>query len=167
MKPMGFRFPFALLALAGLLSGGCAGMMTKSFPDMKSSLKIVDSYKEPWYGHDWPPGTYQVPDTSVYIARLQGDEDTAGAAVLFGMVGQEMAGGTIAKAVKADLQGAEKVLQFNLQEMTNLALQMTLSGSKEAGRFTFSDRADDKSIRITPYAVFSYVTNSGPGSGWC
>lgn|GEM_PF-2487217 len=157
MKTLVSKPLFVMLALTGLLAGGCATTMTKPFPDMKGQVSIIDAPKDPVYMYDWAPGTYHIPDSNVYIAKLQGDEDTAVGAVLFGLVGTEITGGNIAKTVKKDLQGAEKELQFNLADITDEAIKNALSGPETFGRVTFNGKPGSMALVINPYVVFSYV----------
>jgi hypothetical protein len=154
------RTLLSLLALTGLLTGGCATMMTRNFPKPLDSLTIGLSNDKPGYRSDWPSGAYEIPNTNIYVSTVNGDQDVSGAQFLFGIIGRELAGGAIAGGAKDKMNGQESALDFDLNAMTDDALKRVLAKSKDTQRFSIEPNAKASSVLLTPYVVFSHVDDN-------
>lgn len=158
MKPMTIQRirVFAALIMSGILGGGCA-TMTKPFPNVEGTTKMVVTGDAPSYLHDWPPGTYRIPDTNVLVSNSQGDESSIGPAILFGFAGVEINGGGIAAGIKDKLKGSEDALNLNIRDQADGYLQNALANSNGPGRFSYGNVGEGNQVIITPYMVLSYI----------
>jgi len=150
---------FALITLAGLLASGCA-TMRQPFPRPADSLTVGVSDDKPSYQGDWPPGAYEIPNTNIYVSTVNGRQDTMGARLLFGFLGQELAGGSIAGGAKDKMAGQEKALEFDLNAMTADALKRVLAKGKDTQRFSIGASEKMSSVVLKPYVVFSHIDDN-------
>ena len=138
-----------------IISGGCAGVMTRDFPDATNRLTIGITDKSPSYLHDWPPGAYQIPKSNVFVSNTQGGEETMGAAFLFGIAGREIAGGDIAGGTKKKILEGGSNLGLDFQSIVKECLRQELEAQNGSGRFSMGDDYRNCNLQITPYLVFN------------
>jgi len=156
------QFKIILVSVLLSLSAGCAGIMTKPFPDQTSQIKMMvlgqEKSEQPNFFpfHDWPNGVYQIPDSNVFIANVQGDEDMIAPDILFGVIGIAVAGGDIAGASKNKLGDLDNRVNFDAPKITQTCFQEALGGLSGTRYFLTTD-SDEASLQIFPYMVFSFA----------
>lgn len=140
---------------------GCAGVMTQKFPDEQGKININVLAKEDVKQHrviqDWPFGTYRIPNSNVFIANVQGDEDMMLPDFFFGLAGVAVAGGDIAGNSKKKIKDFEARLTLDTQKLGQRCLAEALNGADDQKRFVLTDKDGETTLRVSPFMVFSSV----------
>jgi len=140
------------------LAGGSAAVMAKPFPSNTGPLKI-SFFSEGPNAHrtqaDWPQGTYRIPDSNVFIADLQGDENLSPAKQESDETGRTtlVGEGTEEKPIRWSDLGPS--LALDSEALAQKCLEEILA--QEKGRFSPAEEDEKANLKISPYLVFSHV----------
>ncbi len=141
-----------------LFLAGCAGMGTKPFPAVTGPVKIsffTEKSNSRRYVADWPVGTYRVPNTNVFIADQQGDENLSPAELEANLAGKNtVVGEGDTSVLMSDLAPS---LGLDTEDMARKTLKDTLAQGKGEDRYRLAEEGEEGSLKIFPYLVFSHV----------
>ena len=160
VKPALARLGLPLvLALAGLFTGGCAGIMTQKFPTDAGRIQVLvlptgQDYESEHHGvQDQPLGVYRIKDSNFFVSNVQGDDDLAGTDFFFGAIGDAIVSGDIAGSAKKQVKDFEGHLNLDICAMAKQSVADAMAKGAPTTEFTMSPQ--DTSLQITPSLVLS------------
>jgi hypothetical protein len=132
-------------------------VFARPFPLVSGPFKLSFTEDKFDYPDEFPRGAYQLPQTDVFVSKLNGNEDLETTQLLFGALASGVQTDQMAGNAKKMVQNEEAVIGIDVQAMAKRCLQTRIENSGDKKNFVFFETFDKNSIRITPRIVFSFV----------
>jgi hypothetical protein len=149
----------AVVVLAVLGAAGCGHAMSAPMPETKGPIAIRVS-DETLSLSQLPIGTYQIPDTAVYVSGHQSEAHSEAAAILGGLVGLAIVHAASQNIAETKTRDARTHLAVDLRAFTKELLADQLARDSHASRIAADGTAAAGTLEVAPFAVMTFISPS-------